>query len=179
MTNTKCQTGLAPYAGRCSRQTPLANQLLQTKPYQNRAKKSATCIRIPLLHDLVKLADSGDPDVMFREGVSQLDNAGGKGGSESALSWSEVKSTCLGGAEDRAGTASGGPSHHQRAPNPPPTSGARGAVGLRTSTCSHVHRTIWRNPGVTEKPLRREFPKRSCLAASDVTGATLRIIRRI
>ena len=87
MTNTKCQTGLAPYAGRCSRQTPPANQLLQTKPNQNRAKKSVTCSSNPLLHDLVKLADSGDPDVMFREGVSE--SVGQCGGE--ALSWSLSK----------------------------------------------------------------------------------------
>ena len=75
MTNKKCQTGFARTpAGEAGKHTGI--QLLQAKPNQNQAKKSASCI--PLLHDLVKLADSGDPDVMFREGVSQLDNAGGR-----------------------------------------------------------------------------------------------------
>ena len=45
----------------------------------------------------MKLADSGDPDVMFREGVSQLDNAGGERRRVSESALSEVNSTCLGG----------------------------------------------------------------------------------
>ena len=173
MTNTKCQTGFAPYAGRCSRQThrhPAPPS--QTKPEPSQKFASP----VPLLHDLVKLSDSGDPDVMFTEGVSQLDNAGG-GGSESALSWSEVKSTCLGGAEDRAGTASGGPTTAPESSKPAPDVRSQRRsrpLNLDLSACPDnfvESRSNWQ--------FNREFPKRSCLAASDVTGATLRIIRQI
>ena len=173
MTNKKCQTGFARTpAGVAGKHTGI--QLLQAKPNQNQAKKFASCI--PLLHDLVKLSDSGDPDVMFTEGVSQLDNAGG-GGSESALSWSEVKSTCLGGAEDRAGTASGGPTSAPESSKPAPDVRSQRRsrpLNLDLSACPDnfvESRSNWQ--------FNREFPKRSCLAASDVTGATLRIIRQI